>query len=123
MVSTRNSPVSELQPRSSFINRSISISVSYMEIYNEKVNDLLDMERSNLNVLDIKDEVIVENLTNIKVNSVEGIHKLVQLGEKNRIRAKTKVNSKSSRSHTVFGINLQISGLNRQTGRREIRSS
>ena len=94
-----------------------------MEIYNENVNDLLDKEKSNLNVRDIKGEVIVENLTSLKVNSVEDMLKLVQLGEENRIRAETKVNSKSTRSHTVFRINLQIDDLNCQTGRREIRSS
>ena len=105
------------------INRSITISVSYMEIYNESVNDLLDKEKRNLDVRDHKGEVSVENLTCCTVNSTEEILQLVKLGEEIRIRAETKVNSKSTRSHTVFRINVQIQDLNVQTGRREIRTS
>ena len=122
-VSRANSGSSPQQPSGSMINRSITISVSYMEIYNESVNDLLDKDKRNLDVRDHKGEVIVENLTCKKVNSTEEILQLVKLGEEIRIRAETKVNSKSTRSHTVFRINVQIDDLNVQTGRREIRTS
>ena len=107
----------------SMINRSITISVSYMEIYNESVNDLLDKEKRNLDVRDHKGEVIVENLTCKTVKSTEEILQLVKLGEEIRIRAETKVNAKSTRSHTVFRINVLIDDRNEQTGRHEIRTS
>ena len=53
------------------IKRDIKISVSYMEIYNESVNDLLDEKKRNLNVRDHKGEVIVEHLTSRIVRSVD----------------------------------------------------
>ena len=42
------------------IQRSITVSVSYLEIYNESVNDLLDAGKRNLDVRDHWGEVIVE---------------------------------------------------------------
>ena len=37
--------------------------------------------------------------------------------------AETKLNAKSSRSHTVFKLNIEIEDKNKQTGRRSIRTS
>ena len=48
---------------SPMIQRNITVSVSYMEIYNENVNDLLDANKRNLDVRDHRGEVTVENLT------------------------------------------------------------
>ena len=42
---------------------------------------------------------------------------MLRLGEQVRIIAETKVNEKSTRSHTVFRINVEIDDNNTQTGR------
>ena len=52
--------------------RHVSVSVSYLEIYNENVNDLLDQNRRNLEVRDNRDgEVSVENLSLRRVTCEE----------------------------------------------------
>ena len=95
-----------------FIKRKITISVSYMEIYNEKVNDLLDREKRDLDVRDHHGEVIVENLSKRIVHSTDEVIEQIRLGEQVRMIAETKMNSKSTRSHTVFRINVQIDDRN-----------
>ena len=45
------------------IKRNFKISVNYMEIYNESVNDLLDANKRNLEVRDQKGEIFIEHLT------------------------------------------------------------
>ena len=107
----------------SMIQRKINISVSYLEIYNESVNDLLDKDKRNLDVRDHRGETFVEGLTCKRVQSTEEVKKLIELGEEVRIIAETRVNSKSTRSHTVFRINVEIDDRNTQTGRHAIRSS
>ena len=59
------------------IKRDIKISVSYMEIYNENVNDLLDEKKRNLDVRENKGEVIVEHLTSKIVRSVDDMEQLL----------------------------------------------
>ena len=44
----------------SSIDRKITLTVSYMEIYNENVNDLLDSSKKNLDVRENKGEVFVD---------------------------------------------------------------
>ena len=81
------------------------MSVSYLEIYNENVNDLLDPTRKNLEIRESKlGDVFVEGLSQKKVISEEDFVLCIQQGELLRITAETKANRNSSRSHTVFRI-------------------
>ena len=59
-ITAYSRPPSAEGQQSSMIKRNIKVSVSYMEIYNENVNDLLDEKKRNLDVRDHKGEVIVE---------------------------------------------------------------
>ena len=63
------------------IERKIIVSVSYLEIYNEIVNDLLDANKRNLDVRDHRGEVTVDNLTYKTVRSSKDIEQLLELGE------------------------------------------
>ena len=78
------------------------IKVSYIEIYNECINDLLDNSKKNLDIREnnLRD-VIVSNLTEISVSNYFEIMNLLIKGEENRMVAETKLNEKSSRSHSV----------------------
>ena len=105
------------------VHRDIKVSVSYLEIYNENVNDLLDDTKRNLDVRDIRGEVIVEHLTCRTVRSTEEVRELIDLGEQKRNIAHNNMNSYSTRSHTVFRINVEIDDRNIQTGRHTIRTS
>ena len=54
---------------------------------------------------------------------MQDIENLLELGEQVRIIAETKSNLKSTRSHTVFRINVEIDDRNEQTCRHTIRTS
>jgi len=97
--------------------------VSYLEIYNECVNDLLDQKRRNLELRENKDGVLVENLSYRKVESESDVDECIAFAEQARITAETKSNKVSSRSHTLFRILLEIEDTNIQTNFRSLRTS
>ena len=85
------------------------IKVSYTEIYNETVNDLIDPSKKNLEIRESGNKgIFVNNLSEITVNNVDKAMQLLNKGESNRIIAETKLNEKSSRSHTIFKINIEF---------------
>ena len=85
------------------------VKVSYSEIYNETVNDLIDSTKKNLEIRESSQKgIFVYNLSEITVTSVEKAMQLLNKGEANRIIAETKLNEKSSRSHTIFKINIEF---------------
>ena len=55
------------------VKKSVKIWISYMEIYNENVNDLLDVSKKNLKIRDDKrkNEVIIDSLSKFEVTSVD----------------------------------------------------
>lgn len=83
-----------------------SVEVSYMEIYCERVRDLLNP--SNKNNLRVREHPLlgpyVEDLSKLAVQSYEDIGKLIDEGNKARTVAATNMNETSSRSHAVFTI-------------------
>ena len=90
------------------INKPI-IKVSYSEIYNETVNDLIEPSNKNLEIREsLNKGVFVNNLTEILANNCDKAIQLLNKGENNRIIAETKLNEKSSRSHTMFKLNIEF---------------
>ena len=84
-----------------------------MEIYNECVNDLLDPNRKNLQVRENQQgKAIVDGLSEFEVSSLEETMYYLMKGDEQRKIADTKLNEKSSRSHTVFKINIVVSEKN-----------
>ena len=66
-------------------NREFLLRVSYMEIYNEIITDLLNPKQSNLRIRENTDkEISVEKLTEKVVTSVDDVIVLMRFGEKNR---------------------------------------
>ncbi|VDO95932.1 unnamed protein product [Heligmosomoides polygyrus] len=86
------------------------VEVSYMEIYNERVRDLLDPKKSNKHHLKVREHKIlgplVDGLSVLAVDSFEQIASLIEEGNKSRTVAATNMNAESSRSHAVFNITL-----------------
>ncbi|KAI8975349.1 hypothetical protein BDF20DRAFT_906711 [Mycotypha africana] len=82
------------------------VEVSYIEIYNEKVRDLLNPR--NKNNLKVREHPVlgpyVQDLSRLAVNSYENIDQLMDEGNKARTVAATNMNETSSRSHAVFTI-------------------
>ncbi|KAL2472909.1 Kinesin motor family protein [Forsythia ovata] len=76
---------------------------SFLEIYNEKIGDLLDPTQRNLQIKDdAKNGFYVENLTEEYVTSYEDVIQILIKGLSSRKVGTTSINSKSSRSHIVF---------------------
>lgn len=88
---------------------SFCLKVSYLEIYNEQIRDLLIPNSPNL--LIFEDPVrgfLVSELTDYEVSSVNELRKYVNLGNSRRTMASTAANQFSSRSHAILQIFLEI---------------
>jgi kinesin family member 15 len=85
----------------------LQISLSFVEVYNETMLDLLDPRTS----LSIREDpfsgVVVENLTVVECKMYEESIELYQNGIKTRRTAATAMNKESSRSHSIFTIHLK----------------
>ncbi|XP_058848756.1 kinesin-like protein KIFC3 isoform X5 [Acipenser ruthenus] len=101
-----------------------TITVSMVEIYNETLRNLLgDNPNEKLDIKMCPDgsgQLYVPGLTEFKVESVDDINRVFELGQMNRATACTNLNDHSSRSHgllivTVSGINCTTGG--RSTGK------
>ncbi|KAL1772141.1 centromere-associated protein E [Sigmodon hispidus] len=93
-----------------FPGREFLLRVSYMEIYNETITDLLcNTQKMKPLVIreDINRNVYVADLTEEVVNTAEMALKWIATGEKNRHYGITKMNQRSSRSHTIFRMILE----------------
>ncbi|CBX96516.1 similar to kinesin family protein [Plenodomus lingam JN3] len=92
-------------------NTNYHVQVSYFEVYNEHVRDLLTPRTVPPIYLKIresqKDGVYVQGLTEAEVRSYADVERLMKIGDMSRTTASTKMNDTSSRSHAVFTIRLK----------------
>ena len=109
-------------------NLTFRVEVSYMEIYNEKVKDLLKPAAGHK--LKVRQHKVlgpyVEGLSKLAVTSFRAIEVLMAEGNKVRTTAATKMNDTSSRSHAVFTLILtqaQYDAPTKQTGEKVSRLS
>ncbi|XP_026778411.3 kinesin-like protein KIF13B [Pangasianodon hypophthalmus] len=98
---------------------SFTVEVSYMEIYNEKVRDLLDPKGTS-QVLRVREHKVlgpyVDGLSRLAVTSYKDIDSLMSEGNKSRTVAATNMNEESSRSHAVFNVILTHTMRDLQSG-------
>lgn len=92
-------------------NKRFLLRCSYLEIYNECINDLLDYSAERK--LELKEDpqkgIYVKGLSSAIVRSVENIEQTMASGANNRHTAETKMNKDSSRSHCIFTIYIETS--------------
>uniref|UniRef100_A0A671WK24 Kinesin-like protein n=1 Tax=Sparus aurata TaxID=8175 RepID=A0A671WK24_SPAAU len=89
-------------------NLEFHIKVSYFEIYLDKIRDLLDVSKTNLAVHEDKNRVpYVKGCTERFVSSPEEVMDVIDEGKSNRHVAVTNMNEHSSRSHSIFLINIK----------------
>jgi hypothetical protein len=90
--------------------QSITFKVTYIEIFLEKVRDLLvtnssSSTTSNLRVREHPTEgPFVDGALCLEIDNLEDCMKLIEIGNKNRMIASTKLNLQSSRSHAIFTL-------------------
>eukprot|EP00743_Colponemidia_sp_Colp-15_P009768 GILK01010694.1.p1 GENE.GILK01010694.1~~GILK01010694.1.p1 ORF type:complete len:610 (-),score=148.16 GILK01010694.1:140-1969(-) len=88
--------------------REYLLRVSYLEIYNECINDLLSPTSTNLRIQeDPVRGVIVVGLKEEVATSAQQVYSLLSMGDANRHIGSTNFNEKSSRSHSVFRITIE----------------
>ncbi|KAL5706678.1 hypothetical protein ACHQM5_024813 [Ranunculus cassubicifolius] len=92
-------------------DREFLIRVSYMEIYNEEINDLLTSDDQKLQIHEsLERGIFVAGLREEIVNSAEQVLQLLESGEVNRHFGETNMNARSSRSHTIFRMVIESKG-------------
>lgn len=87
------------------------VRVSYLEIYNESVRDLLGKDQTA--TLEVKERpdvgVYVKDLSSYVMNNADDLDKTMTVGNKNRSVGSTNMNERSSRSHAIFTITVECS--------------
>jgi len=89
-----------------------TVKISMVEIYMEKVMDLIDPSRKDLNIREDKVKgIFIEDLSEHYVGCEEEVLELIKLGSENRTTGETKMNAVSSRSHSIFAMTIHQNNI------------
>ncbi|XP_075972662.1 uncharacterized protein LOC142974303 [Anticarsia gemmatalis] len=86
--------------------RDFLVRVSYIEIYNETVKDLLNVEKKDIKVHETLQGIKVDATEKV-TSSPEEVLEAMKDGEANRQKGATNMNEQSSRSHSIFQITIE----------------
>ncbi|CAN6202668.1 unnamed protein product [Urochloa humidicola] len=88
-----------------------SVSVSYLQLYMEMIQDLLDPVNDNIAIVEDPrtGDVSLPGATVVEVRDQKSFVDLLRVGEAHRIAANTKLNTESSRSHALLMVNVRRS--------------
>ena len=95
---------------SSLSNKVFTIKISYLELYNEQVKDLLTIKPSNEGIMIIEDPnkgVILPGLSELIVKDSNEVYNYILKGNSRRTMGATGQNQFSSRSHAILEINIE----------------
>ncbi|PON92880.1 Kinesin-like protein [Trema orientale] len=86
-----------------------SVSVSYLQLYMETIQDLLDPANDNISIMEDPKtgDVSLPGATIIEIRDQQSFVELLRLGEAHRFAANTKLNTESSRSHAILMVNVK----------------
>ncbi|KAF6160233.1 hypothetical protein GIB67_019002 [Kingdonia uniflora] len=86
-----------------------SVSVSYLQLYMETIQDLLDPANDNISIVeDPKNgDVSVPGATLVDIRDQQSFVELLRIGENHRFAANTKLNTESSRSHAILMVHIK----------------
>ncbi|KAK6476001.1 kinesin-like protein KIF19 isoform X1 [Huso huso] len=89
-------------------NMDYNVSMSYLEIYNEMIRDLLNPASGYLDLReDSKGEIQIAGITEVSTNNAKEIMLLLTKGNKQRTQEPTAANNTSSRSHAVLQVTVK----------------
>ncbi|RVX01027.1 Kinesin-like protein KIN-UB [Vitis vinifera] len=93
-----------------------SVSVSYLQLYMETIQDLLDPANDNIPIVEDPrtGDVSLPGATVVEVRDQQSFMELLRIGETHRIAANTKLNTESSRSHALLMVNVKRSVMGRE---------
>mmetsp|Transcript_34853 Transcript_34853/g.110066 ORF Transcript_34853/g.110066 Transcript_34853/m.110066 type:complete len:658 (+) Transcript_34853:1122-3095(+) len=84
-----------------------TVYMSFIQIYMEQINDLLRPESDNIQIREDSNGVFVSGVQEVEVRRMEDCLRLLQLGERNRTVAFTRLNASSSRSHAIVMLTVE----------------
>lgn len=90
--------------------RKFEIGISYLEVYNEQVMNLLS-KQGPLNLREDAGGVVVSGLQLQQIHTADELLELLALGNKNRTQHPTDANAESSRSHAIFQVHIRMTDL------------
>ncbi|CAI0385524.1 unnamed protein product [Linum tenue] len=90
-----------------------SVSVSYLQLYMEAIQDLLDPTNDNISIVEDPKtgDVSLPGATLLEIRDQQSFVELLSIGEAHRIAANTKLNTESSRSHAILMSKLVLVDL------------
>ncbi|XP_027329853.1 kinesin-like protein KIN-7C, mitochondrial [Abrus precatorius] len=100
--------------------REFLLRVSYLEIYNEVINDLLDPTGQNLRIREDAQGTYVEGIKEEVVLSPAHALSLIATGEEHRHVGSNNFNLVSSRSHTIFTLTIESSSRGENIGEEDV---
>ncbi|KAH9757073.1 kinesin-like protein KIN-7E [Citrus sinensis] len=100
--------------------REFLLRVSYLEIYNEVINDLLDPTGQNLRIREDAQGTYVEGIKEEVVLSPAHALSLIATGEEHRHVGSNNFNLLSSRSHTIFTLTIESSPTGENQGEEDV---
>ncbi|XP_015836868.1 chromosome-associated kinesin KIF4A isoform X2 [Tribolium castaneum] len=96
----------------------VSVTVSFVELYQETLYDLLAEKSRDQCILDIREDpskgVVIPGLTQVQVDSTQSVFQALIRGSSSRATGATNMNAQSSRSHAIFSVNMTM--INKKDG-------
>src|SRR5256714_4267872 len=92
-----------------------TVGIGYMEIYMEKIRDLMAPSNDNLPINEGPRGPFVKGLREIFVSSVDEVYQALHIGQRSRATASTNMNLESSRSHSIFVVTIKQKDTNTGT--------
>ncbi|XP_072074737.1 kinesin-like protein KIN-UA isoform X2 [Arachis hypogaea] len=95
-----------------------SVSVSYLQLYMESIQDLLDPANDNITIVEDPrtGDVSLPGASLVEIRDQQSFVELLRLGEVHRFAANTKLNTESSRSHAILMVHVRRSIKGRDAG-------
>lgn len=89
------------------------LKVTIVEIYMEKIRDLLEVSKNDLKIREDKNRgIYIQDATESYVSEEIDVYELMKLGNLNRSVSATNMNEGSSRSHSIFILTVSQNNLN-----------
>eukprot|EP00835_Amoeboradix_gromovi_P003356 NODE_218_length_14160_cov_0.274874.p3 type:complete len:639 gc:universal NODE_218_length_14160_cov_0.274874:2053-3969(+) len=89
------------------MQKAFQVEISYLEIYNEQLRDLLKPE-SSLQLRENGSAVMVANISKHSPQSANDVMQLITIGNKRRSQSPTEANANSSRSHAILQVTVKM---------------
>ncbi|XP_052211329.1 kinesin-like protein KIN-UB [Diospyros lotus] len=105
MVRAMEDILAEISPQTD------SVCVSYLQLYMETIQDLLDPANDNISIMEDPKtgDVSLPGATVVEIRDQQSFVELLCLGEAHRFAANTKLNTESSRSHAILMVHVKKS--------------